>query len=141
MYCIKCGKEVPEGVSPCPDCGEPIYHQLSELQIKELSLTAHRRENEGYDKQQNALCFLVIGIMLLIIGVIFFVLSFKITVGSASNARTLKYTSFEFMVSVVGLAVGSFLTIFGSVRLAIALKLKRGMHTIIEKLRAGGIHQ
>ncbi len=135
MYCIKCGKDVEIGIKNCPSCETEVFEELDEKQLKELSLTAHRRENEGYDNQQSALCHVVIGATLFIIGVLFLILSFKNVTGTRNKAFDLD--GFEFWVSMASLLAGTILLTLGGIKLRIALKLKRSMKEIIEKLRLG----
>jgi uncharacterized membrane protein YidH (DUF202 family) len=53
------------------------YDALSSEELSEISRNDHQEDTHQYDKQQNALCLVVIGAMCLVCAALFFILSFK----------------------------------------------------------------
>ncbi len=77
----------------------------------------HQESQAQYDKQQNALCFLVIGGILLIIGIIFIFLSNR----RENNVFVgIDVHSFAFYIMVIGLSLGGLGVIYGSIRFILA---------------------
>ena len=83
-YCKECGKAIDDDlINICPSCGAEIKTNFESKDLKKLTQSAHKRERMGYDMSQNAYCFLVVGGILLIIGIVFLYLSLYCT-GSSS---------------------------------------------------------
>lgn len=143
-YCQECGKEIKDdNITACPECGSEIKSGLNEKEIKKLTQCAHKRERVGYDISQNAYCFLVIGGILLIIGIIFFYLSFKNS-GSSSegnSGKSLSYECFEFYVFLVGVVAGATCIIYGIIRAIKAYKIRKKYLGLIEEIRANKFNQ
>lgn len=118
IYCTHCGKLVDENLDECPNCHEPlIKRELEEEEVKELNRALHTRENKSREKVDNSLVHIVLGSTLLIIGALFFFLSFKMD--QETFTKKLSFTTPEFYVSLAGLSVGGFLLIWGLVHLII----------------------
>ena len=118
IYCTHCGKLVDEKLDSCPHCGQPlIKRELEHEEIRELNRALHTRENQSREKVDNQLVYIVLGTTLLIIGALFFFLSFKMD--QETFTKQLSYKTPEFYVSIVGLGVGGFLLIWGLVHLII----------------------
>ncbi|MGM9873361.1 MAG: hypothetical protein ACI31G_00355 [Bacilli bacterium] len=101
----------------CPYCGhEVILHELDHDETREFNKALHNRFNVSREKVDNALVKVVLGSTLLIIGLLFFVLSFKLP-NAAIPDKVLTITCFEFWVSMFGLVVGGVLLIMGVVSL------------------------
>ncbi len=64
----------------------------------------HRRHDKENDHRENAMSFIAVGSILLIIGIIFLALSFKIS--TETYDRYLKFDSFEFVVAMFGIILG-----------------------------------
>jgi hypothetical protein len=60
--------------------------------------------------------FVVLGATFLIIGLIFFSLSYKVPDDPDTIGKVLKFTCFEFWVSAAGLGVGGIMFIIGLIR-------------------------
>ena len=56
---------------------ENKYESLSYDELSQISRDDHQEDVRQYDKQQNALCLVVIGAICLICGALFIILSFK----------------------------------------------------------------
>ncbi len=90
----------------------------------------HQESQAQYDKQQNALCFLVIGGMLLIIGFIFIFLANR----RENNVFVgIDIHSLAFYIMVVGLSLGGVGVVYGGIRFIVA-KIKQ--NKIIRKINS-----
>ncbi|MFA6829207.1 MAG: hypothetical protein WCR67_00645 [Bacilli bacterium] len=80
---------------------------------REMSQKLHKQSQEQYDIQQNALCYVVIGGILMVIGVLFIFMAMKrennILVG-------IDVTSIAFYIMVIALAGGVASMAYGLVR-------------------------
>ncbi|OPZ35763.1 MAG: hypothetical protein BWY98_00631 [Tenericutes bacterium ADurb.BinA155] len=116
IYCHKCAKKVKDDVSVCPNCGETIVSPLKDEEVRPLVQTLHKRSNYYRNWVDRGLSYIVIGSTLLIIGVIFYFLSFQ-TVSSAEGqgqVLVLNKSTSEFWVFLVGVISGGTLLIVGS---------------------------
>ena len=73
------------------------YDALSSEELSQISRDDHQEDTRQYDKQQNALCLVMIGSICLICGILFFILSFKRVM---NKAGTLDVFSLQFFVSI-----------------------------------------
>lgn len=96
-----------------------------------LSRKAHSEDIAQYNKEQNALCFVVFGVIALIIGVLFIFLSLKKRINVIVG---IDYTSLQFYVCVICLAGGLFCLIFGLVRFFMAFNKRRELKDTINSL-------
>lgn len=119
MYCIHCGKESKTLEGKCAFCGEDLVtHELDHEETRTLNKALHTRLNESRQRVDNAMVFIVLGSTLLIIGFLFFLLSFKLP-NAAAHTKVVTITCFEFWVSMAGLGVGGVLLVWGLVKLII----------------------
>ena len=118
IYCTHCGKLVDENLDTCPNCGRPlIKRELEYEELRELNRALHTRENQSREKVDNQLVYIVLGTTLLVIGFLFFFLSFKMD--QETFTKQLSFKTPEFYVSMTGLGVGGFLLIWGLIHLII----------------------
>ena len=118
IYCIHCGQQVDSSLEVCSECGQPLVkRELEYEEMRELNRALHNREQKSREKVDNELVFIVLGTTLLIIGALFFFLSFK--VNQDTFEKELTFTTPEFWVSMTGLGVGGFMLIWGLVNLII----------------------
>ncbi len=90
---------------------------MEEEEKRKVSKQLHKESQELYDKIQNALCFVVIGGIFFIIGVIFIFLSFK----RENNVMTsIDVSSLAFYIMVIGLAVGTVLGGYGIIKVIVS---------------------
>lgn len=117
MYCIKCGRENEKLEGNCQYCGEPLVeHDLDHEETRLLNKALHNRINVSREKVDNSLSLIVLGSTFLIIGILFFFLSFKLPNAAAHN-KVVTVTCFEFWVSMAGLGAGAVLLIWGLIKL------------------------
>ena len=132
IYCIHCGHQVDENLDTCPVCGQPLVkRELEYEEIRELNRALHNREQKSREKVDNELVYIVLGTTLLIIGALFFFLSFK--VNQDTFEKELTFTTPEFWVSMTGLSVGGFMLIWGLVNLTIQkVKVQREINRTLK---------
>lgn len=105
---------------------------MDEEERRKLSQELHKESQNLYDKGQNALCFIVIGGIFAIIGIIFIFLAFK----RENNVMTsIDVTSLAFYVMVICMAVGAGLLGYGIVKLVISNKKRREVLKKINSLK------
>ena len=88
------------------------YQSLSSEELSQISRNNHQEDTHQYDKQQNALCLVMIGGICLVCAILFFILSFQRVM---NKAGTLDTSSLQFFVcigcliaAVVLLSIGLF---------------------------------
>ena len=101
---------------------------LDEKGLKEVSIAAHKEDQINYDISENAMCFIVLGSILAIIGVLFLFLSLKrrmnVWVG-------INFEGFQFYVFLVFTSVGVACLIYGLIRLIIAKGRRKKVNDLI----------
>lgn len=73
----------------------------------------HKRTEKTRNRRESAACFLVVGLILLIIGFIFYFLSYKVSSDASMVDKILVPTSFEFIVFCFGVGIGSVMVVYG----------------------------
>lgn len=99
---------------------------------REESKRLHQESQVQYDKQQNALCFVVIGGILLIIGIIFIFLANKRENNQFVGIDT---GSLAFYVMVIGISLGGLGVIYGIIKYLVASKKRRKIVKQINSLK------
>jgi NAD-dependent SIR2 family protein deacetylase len=135
-YCIKCGKKLEVNSNDdfcCPNC--KTLNKVAETimdtnEVHHFNQSCHQNMKKAYDLKQNSLCFIVIAGILLIVGAIFLLLSFKYDV---RKVRVFTPGSFEFIVCILCLAGGLFCMIFGIIRLVSANKKTKYFSHLLKK--------
>jgi len=129
--CPYCGKTYDSQLGDtCPNCQHEIkIDNLSDQRIHELHQSCHNNIRKYTDMKNNALTFIVIGSILLIVGMVFLFLSFRFNV---RKERVFTPSSTEFVVCVVSLAISLFSLAFGTVRLCYSFKEVRQNRRIIQ---------
>ncbi len=144
MYCTQCGKKVvaPKEGQVCEKCGAPliIKEELDNDETRSLNKALHNRLNKSREEVDNAMVFVVLGATLLIVGVLFFFLSFKLPNASA-RYKVLTVTCFEFWVSMVGLVAGAAGLISGLIRVIIQkAKVQKEINQVLRAVQFGHYH-
>lgn len=130
--CIFCGNQIEENEPICPQCGKDMNpDSFTESDIRYVRRHAYREITNGENKKDGALTFYVIGGILLVIAIIFFVLSFRF---NTAKQRVFKPASTEFVVSMITMVCSLTLLTWGSVRLVKALKRIHFYKRVIEDI-------
>lgn len=99
---------------------------------RKLSQKLHQESQAQYDKQQNALCFLVIGGILLIIGIIFIFLANR---RQNNQMVGIDVHSLAFYIMLLGLVLGSAGVIYGAIKFTLAHMKQKKIIDEINKLK------
>ena len=109
-----------------------IPTSLTKEEISSYSKILHQNNNKAFDKTQNALCFVVIGSILLIIGILFTFLSLEKDTGGYIVG--IAYTTLPFYICVICLALGAFTFIYGLIKFFKSYKRKKSYQRLINIL-------
>ena len=135
-YCRFCGHETKEELDACPKCGELFGKtELTHNDARKLVQTLHKNETFSREKSDAAMVFIILGIIALILGTLFFVLAYKLADANAL-VRTLSTTAFEFWVALFLLAVGATILVYGLIVLVIHFSRLKRLSLKIEEIRA-----
>ena len=124
LFCPKCEHlRNTEVEGKCPVCGEELSsYPNEEPVIRAASRNAHNDDIAGYNRSQNALCFLVIGGIVFIIGLLFIVLALRREFNEISGINV---ASLAFVISMICLALGAASLVYGAINLILALKTRK----------------
>lgn len=98
---------------------------------RKRSQQLHKESQKMHDREQNALCFVVLGGIALVIGIVFLFLSFVMD----NNVRYLDYDSLAFIVFVLFLAIGVGSLGFGLTKFFLAFSRRRKVIQEINSLK------
>ena len=104
------------------------YSSLSLDELTQISRDDHQEDVRQYDKQENALCLVIIGGIVLICGILFFVLSF---VKRRNKFAGIDPTSLPFFVSMACLVAAAVLLAIGLVKFFKAFKVRKALEVEI----------
>jgi hypothetical protein len=141
IYCHNCASKLKEGTIVCPECGAEVTTTLKPEEVRPLVQKIHKKSNFFRGKIDNGLSFIVLGLTILIIGLLFYYLSLtEVTDATDPNLKyeVANHGAPEFWVFVVGVSVGGVLFLAG---LALALSfnfLRRNALSDIESIRTSG---
>ena len=107
---------------------ENKYESLSYDELSQISRDDHQEDVRQYDKQQNALCLVVIGVITLICGVLFIILSIK---RKNNKMAGLDPTSLPFFVSLACFVAAAALLIVGLIRFFKAHNIRKALEAEI----------
>lgn len=97
---------------------------------RQRSKELHRESQRLYDVEQNALCFVVIGAILTVIGIFFIILSFKREAGQLTE---IDFASIAFIVCTISSASGIGMLTYGLVRFLKVLFMRK---KVIEEINS-----
>ena len=97
------------------------YSGLSYDQLSQISRDDHQEDTRQYDKQQNALCLVMIGAICAVCAILFFILSFKRKYNKMAGLDPL---SLQFFVCIACLIAAAVLLSIGLVRFFKARKIR-----------------
>ena len=98
------------------------YDAMSYEELRQISRDDHQEDVRQYDKQQNALCLVMIGGIILICGILFILLSFKRVKNKMGG---IDFTSLQFFVSIACFVGAAVLLSIGLVRFFKAHKIRK----------------
>ena len=107
---------------------ENKYESLSYDELSQISRDDHQEDARQYDKQQNALCLVVIGAICLICGALFIILSFK---RKNNKMAGLDFTSLPFFVSIACFVAAAALLTIGLIRFFKAHNIRKALEVEI----------
>lgn len=114
----------------CPRCGAFIHKHLEENEIKHLSQAAHSEVHRAHNFNNRGKCFLVISLILIAIGMLFFVLSFK-----TANHGELDINCIEFYVFLALASLGAICLVYGSVNLTIGINKNNKYKQVVKAIQ------
>ena len=117
------------------------YESLSYDELTQISRDDHQEDVRQYDKQQNALCLVMIGGITLVCGVLFLILSF---VRRRNTLAGLDYTSLPFFVSIACFTAAAVLLTIGLIRFFKAHNVRKALKNeiiVVTKLKTAMISQ
>lgn len=132
----KVSKEVIDEVSThedvlgaCPYCGHALHEHLNDEDIKSLNQVAHSKVHYATNKFNSGMCGIVIGTILLLIALIFFILSFS----SRDNYKFRTDTEpFFVFCALSALSVISYT--YGIILLVKSIALKKRYSSLIKEI-------
>lgn len=104
----------------------------TEDERRSRSQLLHKQSQEEYDKTQNALCFVVIGGMLTVIGILFYFLANR---REMNQLVGLDVHSVAFYIFVISLGVGVVLLTYGLIRFFMAQSKRKKIIKDINSLK------
>lgn len=130
--CIYCGKSIEDNEPLCPKCGRDMNPaSMSEDDIHFARQHAYREVTINENKKDAAMTCFVIGGILLILGLVFLVLSFRF---NTAKIRVFRPASVEFVVSIILLGISTILLTIGTIVLTTSVKIARFYKGVIRDL-------
>ncbi len=129
--CIYCGKKIESDEPICPHCGKNMNsNSFSSSDIHAIRQNAYGKVTKNDNERNGGLTLLVIGGILLVVAIVFFVLSFRF---NTAKQRIFTPRSVEFIVSILCGVSSLTLIIWGSIRLVLAVKKLRFYKSVIKE--------
>ncbi len=129
--CIYCGKKIENDEPICPHCGKNMNsNNFTSNDIHTIRQNAYGMVTKNDNERNGGLTFLVIGGILLVVAIVFFVLSFRF---NTAKQRVFTPISVEFVVSILCGVASLTLIIWGSIRLVLAVKKLRFYKSVIKE--------
>lgn len=123
-------KDSDEYYGLCPHCGKPISEHLSEKDVKKLNQIAHSKYNLATNEFNTGMCGVVIGTLLLLIALVFFILCFDV-----KNNYNFRTTGEPFIVFTALSILSSISYAVGIVFLVKALTKKKRYAAVIKDIQ------
>lgn len=129
IECIYCKKEMDPSSTICPHCGKDNnVDRLTKHGIHILHQNAHNNITKYNELKDQAMVFIVVGSILLIVGIIFLILSFKF---DFLRRRVFSPASIEFIASVICLVISGLGFGFGIPKLIKSIKAIKFYNNVI----------
>lgn len=141
--CIYCGQTLENDLKVCPKCNKEIINldgvnsiedrqailaSISEQDKHLIHRNCHQNINKANANKNTSLVFLVTAGILLIIGLLFLLLSFRYNI---YKKRVFSPGTVEFVICVISLSVCGVFTVIGTTKLVKAIKLKKSNQDLI----------
>ena len=107
------------------------YSHYSYEELAAMSRDAHQEDVRQYDKEQNALCFVVIGGILLVIAILFIFLSMK---RQFNKLVGIDFSSLQFIILCITSAASLGCLGYGLTRFIIAANKRKELHAAIKEI-------
>lgn len=105
------------------------YSALSEAELSQISRDDHQEDTRQYDKQQNALCLVMIGAICLVCAILFLILSFKRVMNKMGGIDPL---SLQFFVCIACFVAAIVLLTIGLIRFFKAHNIRKQLRVEID---------
>ena len=105
------------------------YSALSEAELSQISRDDHQEDTRQYDKQQNALCLVMIGAICLVCGILFLILSFKRVMNKMGGIDP---SSLQFFVCIACFVAAIVLLSIGLIRFFKAHNIRKQLRVEID---------
>lgn len=130
-HCIHCGASFDDELTPlCPKCqGENRVERLDNRGIHKLHQSCHAHITEENQRFNAGMVNLIIGLILVVLGAIFFVLTFRYNV---QRIRVFRADSVEFIISTICLTISAVLIPLGIVRIVKSNRRKKFYNKVIQ---------
>lgn len=129
-YCLKCGKRLKKEELNCPSCHfDNDEKNLREMDIHEYKRLCYEKKTKDRSVRNRAYAGYVIGTVLLILGILFFILSFRYSL----RHRVFTPDSVEFVFCVLCLCGALYFLVDASVRLVPSLRRERYFLSLLQK--------
>ena len=105
------------------------YSALSEAELSQISRNDHQEDTRQYDKQQNALCLVMIGAICLVCAILFLILSFKRVMNKMGGIDP---SSLQFFVCIACFVAAIVLLSIGLIRFFKAHNIRKQLRVEID---------
>lgn len=105
------------------------YSALSEAELSQISRDDHQEDTRQYDKQQNALCLVMIGAICLVCAILFLILSFKRVMNKMGGIDP---SSLQFFVCIACFVAAIVLLSIGLIRFFKAHNIRKQLRVEID---------
>ena len=113
-YCLECGHPLKKGEDHCSSCSfDNSERHLQELDIHQYKKLCYDKKTKGRERKNRSFSFYVIGAVLLILGLVFLVLSYRYSI----RHRVFTPDSAEFVFCVLSLSFSAFFLVYASILL------------------------
>lgn len=130
-FCLNCGHRLKNGEHVCPKCSfDNDAEKVEKMEIHAFKRLCYAEVTRSRERKDKALAFYVIAGILLVLGIVFFVLSFRYDV---LRQRHFTPASTEFVFSVLSFAGFLVFGVIASVWLIPSLRRKKYFENQIRK--------
>lgn len=130
-FCENCNCSYGDEEAACKKCNKSLVSVESKEEATALSRKAHKADEKQYNIIQNAMCFVVLGSISLITGIIFIFLSFKKV---RNKFAGLDFMSLQFYICIICLLVGIGLLSYGLFKAIKSYKARKQIKKTISDL-------